>query len=62
MILIISSNEPRMVAIGLMDCLDDIGVVDAVVCRGNAPFSMSHAGDDGALWNRQVVLEGPTIA
>ena len=41
-----------------------IGVEDAVVCRGNAPFSVFLGSDDGAVWpgNGQVVLEGATSA
>jgi hypothetical protein len=39
-----------------------IGVGDAVVCRGNFPMDVFFGGDDGAVWNGQVVLEGPTSA
>lgn len=61
-ILVISSNEPSMTAIKLMDCLDEVGLGDPVVCRGNFPFDVFLGGDDGAVWNGQVVLEGPTSA
>ena len=30
------------------------------MCGGNEPFDVFLGDDDGAVWNRQVVLEGPT--
>ena len=37
-----------------------IGV--GVVCWGNFPFDDFLGGDDGAVWNGQIVFEGPTSA